>query len=612
MLVRFLLLLLVVSPALICQASADTIQLEAGRESYDLNAKVDVLEDVTGNLSLAEVSAESAASAFKQSQAGLSSFGFTDSAYWFCFRIDNPVPETRKMLLVLRSAWLDTVNVYQADGALEQIGDTYGDTLPFRHRQHVHPQFLLDLRITPGQHVYYLRLTSKQAFMTPMQLWEPEAFYARDRLWAGYFGMFYGVLLVMVLYNACIWFSTRDRNYLFYCLYLTAFFVMNFSYNGFSFQYFWPESPRWTNWSYSSWIFLYQATAVLFAMHFLESRSRLPKMHSLLKTFLSGLIAWWLLVLVSGKELLYNASAVYFVFFFTPLMSIAGITAWFSGYKAARFFALASMANLLGAFITALTVSGFLTYSFVHFHAVEFGIVVDVVLLALALADRINLLRDQKEAAEKGIIEQKIQANALLEMAKENLECTVLERTMALAQARDHAEHLARIDVLTEVSNRRYFEEVAVHEFARARRYQQPLSVIMFDIDFFKKINDTYGHAAGDRVLKIVASAAKESVREVDFVARIGGEEFAILLPGVVAEQALVTAERLRERIAEQNLDYNGWLVTFTASFGVAQALEEDELFEALLQRADQSMYWAKKTGRNQVRSFLQLLAGTQ
>lgn len=585
------------------QASADTIKLEPERDSYDLNTRVDVLEDVDGKLTFAEVSAKSATNAFKQSKAGLSSFGFTDSAYWFRFQVDNPSSEPQKMLLVLRSAWLDTVNLYQIDGDHSQTGETYGDTLPFHKRQHAHPQFLIDLRIVPGQQVYYLRLTTQQAFMTPMQLWEPEAFYERDRLWAGYFGMFYGVLLVMVLYNACIWYSTRDRNYLFYFLYLTAFFVMNFSYSGFAFQYFWPDSPRWANGTYSSWIFLYQITAVLFAMNFLESRSRLPKMHLLLKTFLSVLIVWCIGVLASGNELLYNASAVYFVFCFTPLMSTAGVIAWFSGYKAARFFALASMATLFGAFITALTVSGYLTYSFAHFHAVEFGIVVDVVLLALALADRINLLREQKEAAEKGFVEQKLQANALLEMAKENLERTVLERTIDLARARDQAEHLARIDVLTDVSNRRYFEEVAAHEFARARRYQQPLSVIMFDIDYFKKINDSFGHAAGDKVLKIVANVAKETVREVDFVARIGGEEFAIVLPGVVAAQALVTAERLRESIAGQCLDYHERSVRFTASFGVAQIQKEDQLFEALLQRADQCMYAAKQAGRNQVKS---------
>lgn len=109
---------------------------------------------------------------------------------------------------------------------------------------------------------------------------------------------------------------------------------------------------------------------------------------------------------------------MYFIFIFSPLVLIASIKAWLSGYTAARFFMMASMSTLVGAFVTALTVSGFLPYTFVHFHAVEFGITADVVLLSLALADRINFLREQKEVAEKSVIEQKLRANTLLEKPK--------------------------------------------------------------------------------------------------------------------------------------------------------------------------------------------------
>lgn len=177
----------------------------------------------------------------------------------------------------------------------------------------------------------------------------------------------------------------------------------------------------------------------------------------------------------------------------------------------------------------------------------------------------------------------------------------MLERTTELEKAKDKAEQLARIDALTEVSNRRYFEEVATREFTRAQRYQQPLSVVMFDIDLFKQVNDTYGHAAGDSVLKVVANVAKDAVRDIDFVARIGGEEFAILLPGVTIEQAMVTTERVRVGIANYSFDYQGQIVTFTASFGVSQLKKADQNFDALLLRVDQAMYMSKDAGRNKV-----------
>lgn len=598
---RFLELLIFSILSLASAAQSGTLMLEQGKDSYLVHTVVDVLEDKTGNLGFADVSSGAASAAFKQTVAGNFSFGFTDSAYWFRFDIDNPSSQTHKMVLVLRTAWLDTINAYLPDQAGTYKELRLGDKQRFHERLRVHPQFLIDLQVPPGKQTYYLRLTSAQAFMSPVELWEADAFHQNERMLTGYFGMFYGVLLVMFLYNGFIWFSTRDRSYLYYCLYLAAFFIMNFSYNGFSFQYLWPDLPAWMDWTYTSWVFLYQLMAIVFAIVFLETAIRLPRMHKLLKYFLFVMVAVWLISLMSGSSVFHNAAGVYFVFLYSPLTAIAGILAWRSGFRAARFFVVASMGNLVGAVVTALTVCGFVPYSFASFHAVEFGILADVVLLSLALADRINFLRSQKDAVEKEIIEQKLQTNALLQQAKDDLERTVQERTAELCRARDEAERLSRIDGLTGAFNRRHFNEVATKEFARANRNQEPLSVILFDIDLFKLINDTYGHALGDEVIKAAARVTKTAVREIDFVARIGGEEFAILLPGSTLEEAVVTAERLRLLIEAQHICPREQDVPFTASFGVVQLNENDASFEALLQRADEMMYMSKKAGRNTV-----------
>ncbi|SCK11579.1 diguanylate cyclase [Vogesella sp. LIG4] len=601
---RCLFLLLLCCLALCTRAWAGGVQLAADTPSYQLNTVADVLEDPGGQLTLADVRGKQAG-AFRPPDGGLSSFGFTHSAYWFRFELNNPTAQPRDMLLVLRTPWLDSIELYQPDEHGGYFRQLQGDTLPFAARPHPHPQFLMDMRIAPGRHSYYLRIASLQAFMNPFELWQPAAFHDSDRLWAGYFGMFYGVLLVMMLYNGFIWLSTRDRNYGYYCLYLVIFFLMNFSYSGFAYQYLWPDSPRWLTATYSSWIFLYQAVAIVFACHFLEARQRLPRLHRILRAYLVTVLLVWGGSLANDNRVLHNALAVYFIFVLTPLILLSGLAAWRHGYKAARFFTLAATATLIGAFVTALTVSGALPYSFASFHAAEFGITADVVLLALALADRINILREQKEAAEKNVIHEKLQSHARLEQAKLALEYTVQQRTAELARARDEAERLARIDVLTGVSNRRYFEEIASHEFARARRYQQPLALILFDIDLFKQINDSYGHAVGDAVLRDVADTSSQVVRDVDFVARIGGEEFAVLLPGVAATQAIASAERLRGEIAARQLDSNGQPVRFTASFGVAQLEDGDNSYQTLLQRADQMMYQSKRAGRNQVSPLL-------
>ncbi|WP_374318074.1 diguanylate cyclase [Aquabacterium sp.] len=595
---RFLLTTLLIT-LVSARAVAGVLTLSPAETHYKVNHLMDVVEDASGRMTMDDVRVRMAAADVAPPPGGLSSYGFTVAAYWFRFEVNNPAADAQDMMLVLRTPWLDSIHIYEDRPDGPHLLHHVGDTLPFAARAHLNPQYLVDLHLTPGRHTYYLRVTSTQAFMTPVELWQPEAFHDSDRLLTGYFGMFYGVLLVMVLYNGFIWVSTRDRNYLLYCLNLLGFFAMNFSYSGFAFQYLWPESPRWSNWSHTVWIFLYQMAAVVFAMGFLDSQSRMPMLHRILKGYLLAVVLTWLLIVVSGNVVLYNAVPVYFFFFMTPLLLTSGVAAWRSGYRAARFFVLASIASLAGSLITALTVSGFVPYSFASFHAAEFGVMADVVLLALALADRINFLRAQKEAAERAVIEQKLKASALLEVAKEELERTVAERTAELARARDEAEHLARIDVLSGVSNRRYFEEVAAREFTRVKRYGEPLAVIMFDIDLFKQINDVYGHAMGDLVIRLAAGLVKDAVRSVDFVARIGGEEFIVLLPEVNTAQAVVSAERLRERMAA--LEVGVKKLRFTASFGVTEITEADESFGTVLQRVDQAMYRSKKAGRNQV-----------
>jgi len=582
-------------------AQAGVITLEPGRDSYLVHKVVDVMEDPDGHLGFADISKQASNTAFKEYHTGVFSFGFTKSAYWFRFEIDNPTSEPRNMMLVVRTAWLNEISVYIPEGNATYQGIQLGDSLPFAERLHQNPQFLVDLQVPPGKQTYYVRIHSSQALLSPIELWDVQAFHDNDRLLLGYFGMFYGVVLVMLLYNAFIWVSMRDRSYLYYCLYLAAFFIMNFSYNGFSFQYLWPDAPRWANWTYTSWVFLYQLMAIIFAMVFLETSHRLPRMHRVLCLFLYVMVAAWFLTLTFADPVVHNATGVYFVFLYSPLTAIAGFLAWRAGFPAARFFVVASMGNLGGAFITAMTVSGFMPYSFLTFHAVEFGILLDVILLSLALADRIKFLRLQNEATEKQIIAQKLESNALLQQAKDDLERLVSERTVELCKARDEAERLSRIDALTGAYNRRYFNEVATLEFAKVRRLHQPLSMISFDIDLFKLINDNHGHAAGDEVIKAAANVSRNAVREIDFVARIGGEEFAILLPGSTAEQATATAERLRELIIAEEIYYQGKKLAFTASFGVAQLRESDQSYEALLQRADEMMYMAKNMGRNRV-----------
>ncbi len=179
--------------------------------------------------------------------------------------------------------------------------------------------------------------------------------------------------------------------------------------------------------------------------------------------------------------------------------------------------------------------------------------------------------------------------------AKQAIELT--NRELAEALAREQV--WARVDSLTGALNRRYFFDLAEHEFAVARRYHHPLSVILFDADHFKEINDTRGHQCGDEVLKRIAGIAQRHLREADLLARYGGEEFIVLLPESTAEQAAVVAERIRHNIAADRMETSAGEVGVTISAGIADVLPEEDTLDRLIQRADQALYAAKQAGRN-------------
>lgn len=170
--------------------------------------------------------------------------------------------------------------------------------------------------------------------------------------------------------------------------------------------------------------------------------------------------------------------------------------------------------------------------------------------------------------------------------------------------ARKELEHRAYSDYLTGLSNRRYFIEQAELELSRYNRYSGELSLLMFDIDFFKKINDTYGHNIGDLVLQKIADISRMILRDIDILGRIGGEEFAVLLPETNLEDSIKVAERMRIEILNAKLVLDKKrIVYFTASFGVVAA-NNNSTIDDLLIKADKALYKAKNAGRNRVCTY--------
>jgi two-component system, cell cycle response regulator len=165
----------------------------------------------------------------------------------------------------------------------------------------------------------------------------------------------------------------------------------------------------------------------------------------------------------------------------------------------------------------------------------------------------------------------------------------------------DEIYRMTTVDGLTQVFNRRYFEDAIERELSRARRYTRPLSLVMIDIDHFKKINDSFGHLAGDAVLKEVASTIRTRTRREDVLARYGGEEFALLLPEVDVKGGAQLAEKVRKLVEKHTFTFDGEAIPVSLSAGVATVLKKSDDSHELIRRADEKLYEAKSSGRNRV-----------
>ncbi len=203
----------------------------------------------------------------------------------------------------------------------------------------------------------------------------------------------------------------------------------------------------------------------------------------------------------------------------------------------------------------------------------------------------------------KPIDREELRARVQVGVRVANLQRRLGERVIELQATRDHLARLVSTDSLTELNSRRCWFELATNEFERTRRYGRALGLLVLDLDFFKRVNDNFGHDAGDRLLRAFADMLKAECRQPDIVGRLGGEEFAVLVPETAREAAQHLATRLRESCSRIILRSPTADITCSCSIGISERRADDEGLDSMLRRADAALYQAKRSGRNCWRS---------
>ncbi len=354
-------------------------------------------------------------------------FGFTRASYWFSVVLDNPGASPLKRLLVVEPSWLDDVQVtlIYPDGS-RQIYQG-GDNFVFGQRAVPNENANFDLTLPSGKSRLLVRTQTRDPFQVGMTLWERSAFFQADGKLSRYFGLLYGAIGALLLFNLVLFFSARDKVYAAYVGYLIAFLAGHATYNGLVYPRLWSNSPEWSNWIHSITIYSFALAGLYFATQFLELRTRLHRVYRWVQVLALTIGGSFILTALGGYGL-HVVSAILWVAIYAPLVLLAGVLSLMAGNRAARYFLTAAAAGFVGACITALTAAGFIPFTFYTFRALDFGMLIDAVLLSLALADRLRLSRAEAEQAKAKLIET-------TRTYAQKLEETVAVRTAELRQA---------------------------------------------------------------------------------------------------------------------------------------------------------------------------------
>jgi two-component system, sensor histidine kinase LadS len=410
----------------------------------------------------------------------------------------------------------------------------------------------------------YLRLEGSMAVSVKVTVESPLAMARADTIYAASYGVIYGILIAMILYNLFIFLSLRDRAYLYYILYVASGLLWQFWVQGHAMALF--GRPVGSQLS-AVWIFvgLMIVWGAVFSCSFLSVRKNRPRFFPAFVA-IAGL---GLLVVAMGfcgfHETAFGLSHALGLIL-PALIIVTAVIGLRQGNSTARYFLVAWALLISGALAFALMGLGVLPVAFWTVNGVALGMAAESILLSMALGQRIRTLKLEKERLQES-----------------------QERYIAISMT----------DELTGLNNKRRLMEALRSEVARARRSEAPLSLLFFDLDDFKSVNDSYGHSFGDDVLKSLAATVRESLREGDVACRFGGEEFVVIMPGTKRVDAILAAERLRKRFGGSPLSASsGEEVAVTISIGAVE-LGPGEEPKPLLDRADQAMYEAKRMGKN-------------
>jgi diguanylate cyclase (GGDEF)-like protein len=546
--------------------------------------------------------------------------GIRDGAFWFRFKLSNATATQLKLLLAIEYPLIDNVQMYRVDGSDTEVKNAVkvgevGDILSFDERQIKDEKLLLPITLAAKQSsVIYLQVINDGIFDVALHLYDPHVYIEKNGKNHLRLGLFFGFLLATIFSSLSLYLVTNNRKFALLGFSITMASLSLLTLFGIGNRFFWPNLPWWQQHILPILLGLTFISVTVFGSALLNLRKLNIRLLQLVRGFIG---IGWLLVVISVFVRAYLSTLMmltYALILAFTMLSI-GIYSWRNNVNGAELFSVSWAVSFMSfVYVIVWAQLGFI----LPLEALDVFVlnaILSTVLLFIALLQQYIGHKSQQIAVQQQAIsdirshdKMQQQMLQLQEASQEELEVSIQERTFELEVTLRELEEKNREleqkntqDPLTGIRNRRFFDKKYQAEFRRSRREQTELSLIMLDIDHFKKVNDNHGHLAGDDVIRFVGRIIEDILkRPSDEVCRYGGEEFALILPSTDSEGARQLAQTIRQAIAKANIETQAGLLSITVSCGICTAVAQSSMTDHYcIEMADKGLYAAKVQGRN-------------
>jgi diguanylate cyclase (GGDEF)-like protein len=546
------------------------------------------------------------------------SMGYKEGSSWFKITLNNITDNEHFVLYFTEPFWTSLIlykeSLHQEKLSKKKVESSFQNSIDLgeenalnvllkdRKIKDVNPAFFLNIKKGETK-VLYIEGRSVSAHIGEFQVFTEEEYFRPNRITLSNFYIFYSaILFFMMLFVGMLFAMLKEKLYLYYIAYVSSFILWVAVLSG---NYLSLGFNGWDHGLHATGTFMV-FFLILFSAEFLQLKKYLLRINKLFNLS-AGVIFLFSILIILGYPYASFLFNVYSSLFFLLLLIIVIYLLNHNSLKNLRYYLIALIIYMTSMGLMTLTFNGLLANTDLTRYAFVFGSYCEIFFFSFILSSRYNEMKNEKLELKTELLNQKINNEKKLEKKIKERTHELLLMNQQLEEAKELLFKESITDKLSGLYNRRYFSEISNTLFDASQRTGDELSVLMLDIDFFKEINDKYGHSVGDDTIIACSEILQGVARSSDVVTRYGGEEFVILLPDTKLDEALKLAYRIKDRIKNNKITINETdFIKITISIGVTQSVQKkDTNIEDIIKRSDVALYKAKKMGRNRVESYL-------